>query len=53
MNICFWTGENSTAGHVYDQVAPDEFDPSHLYTEVRKPKKTASSTPQASGTQLQ
>lgn len=37
-------------GHAYDAVAPDQFDPSHLYTEVRKPKKTASSNPQASGT---
>ena len=36
--------------HAYDRVAPDEFDPSHLYTEVKKPQKTASSNPQASGT---
>ena len=33
----------------HDQVVSDQFDPSHIYAEVKKPKKKATSNPQPSG----
>ena len=34
---------------LHDQVASDQFDPSHIYAEVKKPKKKTTSNPQPSG----
>ena len=43
------TYRHSTDLEERNQVAPDQFDPSHIYAEVKKPKKKTASNPQASG----